>query len=460
MFELLLILIPLVLIAALSKSPRLNVYRPEECVVIDNKWIPCDGKKCGLGKYVRGGHNICPHYNLKVKYPNLAIEWHQKNLKGPEEYLPHSGQIVWWKCCKAKCECHEWSAEINSRTKGFGCPFCNPINPIPCIHYNFKVYFPELTIQWHPKNPEGPENYTPYSHTEVWWKCDKDPCGCHEWPAIINSRAQGNGCPFCNSTCPIPCIHYNLKVYFPDLVIQWHPKNPKGPENYTPHSEQIVWWKCDKAKCECHEWPAVIKSRTKENGTGCPFCSHTNTRPCIHNNFKIYCDPKLIIEWDPSNPDRPEDYALHSHKKVRWICKENSYHKWNSVISARVYRSGCPHCFAIRKGLGYSKASIEWMQLIEVKENIKIQYIEPEKGIPEYKVEGVGKVDGYCKENNTIYEFHGDFWHGNPNMFNLEDFNRVNGKKFGDLYKKTIERDNKIRSLGYNLVVKWETDLE
>jgi len=29
---------------------------------------------------------------------------------------------------------------------------------------------------------------------------------------------------------------------------------------------------------------------------------------------------------------------------------------------------------------------------------------------------------------------------------------------FGELYKRTLVRDNKIRELGYNLVIRWETE--
>jgi len=72
----------------------------------------------------------------------------------------------------------------------------------------------------------------------------------------------------------------------------------------------------------------------------------------------------------------------------------------------------------------------------------------------------IGRVDGFCKETNTVYEFHGDFWHGNPNRYPPdEEHPMIRGKTYEDLYEKTLLRDQKIRDLGYNLVVKWETDL-
>lgn len=72
----------------------------------------------------------------------------------------------------------------------------------------------------------------------------------------------------------------------------------------------------------------------------------------------------------------------------------------------------------------------------------------------------IGKyiVDGFDPLTNTIYEFNGDFWHGNPSKYNPSDINYVNNMKFGDLYEKTLVKENYLRSLGYNVVSIWESD--
>lgn len=77
--------------------------------------------------------------------------------------------------------------------------------------------------------------------------------------------------------------------------------------------------------------------------------------------------------------------------------------------------------------------------------------------IREYKIPGTKfRADGYCKETNTIYEFYGDYWHGNPEIYNPEDINEVNGKTMGELYQNTIERERKLAQLGYVLISMWE----
>lgn len=89
-------------------------------------------------------------------------------------------------------------------------------------------------------------------------------------------------------------------------------------------------------------------------------------------------------------------------------------------------------------------------------EGIRIQHALSPGG--EYRVTGIGKVDGYCHETNTVYEYYGDFWHGNPCKFDPKNYNPISGKRYGDLYQATITRDHKIKAMGYNLAIKWESE--
>ena len=46
-------------------------------------------------------------------------------------------------------------------------------------------------------------------------------------------------------------------------------------------------------------------------------------------------------------------------------------------------------------------------------------------------------VHGYCNETNTIYQFHGCFFHGCRKCFDGEDINKVNGDRFYVLRERT-----------------------
>ena len=54
---------------------------------------------------------------------------------------------------------------------------------------------PDLAKEWnYEKNGNlKPEHFAANSNKKAWWKCKKG----HEWQAIINSRNNGVGCPYC-----------------------------------------------------------------------------------------------------------------------------------------------------------------------------------------------------------------------------------------------------------------------
>ena len=67
-------------------------------------------------------------------------------------------------------------------------------------------------------------------------------------------------------------------------------------------------------------------------------------------------------------------------------------------------------------------------------------------------------VDGYCAATNTIYQFHGCFFHGCRNCFDGEDFNKVTGDRFYLLREKTQRTTQLFRDFGYLVIEKWECD--
>ena len=110
----------------------------------------------------------------------------------------------------------------------------------------------------------------------------------------------------------------------------------------------------------------------------------------------------------------------------------------------------------IRQYTNYSYKCIQWLESIIQSDNIHIRHAI---NGGEYQIPGTRyKADGYCKETNTIYEFHGDYWHGNPNVYDSNIINESTRCTMGDLYRKTLLKEEKIKELGYNLVVRWEND--
>jgi hypothetical protein len=196
-----------------------------------------------------------------VLFPQIAEQWnYSKNEeKIPEQYLPKSGQKVWWKCTKS----HEWEAQIASRThNGRDCPYC--AGKRASSDNNLQIKHPEIAAQWlHEKN-EGlnPNDFTPGSDKAVWWECKKG----HQWKANIKTRTKGRGCPYCSGN--YVSKENSLASRFPKVADEWHLKlnGNLTPSDFTGRSGKKVWWRCK----EGHEWEAKISHRT--NGSGCPEC--------------------------------------------------------------------------------------------------------------------------------------------------------------------------------------------
>ena len=67
-------------------------------------------------------------------------------------------------------------------------------------------------------------------------------------------------------------------------------------------------------------------------------------------------------------------------------------------------------------------------------------------------------VDGYCEATQTVWEYLGDFWHGNPAIYTADQVNQVTGKTMSELYQKTVFRLQEIVSLNFKVVYIWEND--
>lgn len=196
---------------------------------------------------------------------------------------------------------------------------------------------PDLAKEWHPTKNSSltPNDVTFGSGKKVWWQCSRR----HEWQAVISSRNQGMGCPYCSGQRPT--AERNFAAVFPELLREWNwERNAnKGPECYTPRAGSKVWWKCEKG----HEWQATISNRTRGfKNTACPFCSN---RRLHEDNSLTAVRPDLAKQMHPTKNGTltGKDIVAGGHRKLWWVCKHG--HEWQATVKARVLsESGCPKC--------------------------------------------------------------------------------------------------------------------
>lgn len=181
------------------------------------------------------------------------------------------------------------------------------------------------------------------------------------------------------------------------------------------------------------------------NGQICKLCSIENRK----DTTKTFISKANIIH------DNKYDYSkvhyICTSKKVTILCKIHG--EFKQTPANHLKKRNCPKCVICY----YSKQQIEWLNFVSKYYNIYIQHAENE-GELYIEQNGIKKVDGYCKETNTIYEYHGNYWHGNPKIYNPENINFRVKKKYGELYNETIKKEEKIKNAGYNLIVMWESE--
>ena len=270
--------------------------------------------------------------DLGTVNPQLAAEWNNSKNGSlfPRDVTEKSNKRVFWKCKKG----HEWSARINDRSKGNGCPYCAGRRPI-VGETDLETVNPKLAAEWdYSKNgTKTPRDFTAYSNKKMVWKCKEG----HEWLASIHRRSEGTGCPFCEGQRAI-AGETDLETVNPLLAAQWH-KEKNGnltPRNVCPNSIKKVWWRCERG----HEWESTVNNRTK--GNGCPYCS--GRKPIVGETDLLTTNPILAKEWNAEKNGNitPRDVSAYSNKKMWWIC--NSGHEWEATVNSRSVGNGCPYC--------------------------------------------------------------------------------------------------------------------
>lgn len=244
---------------------------------------------------------------------------------------------------------------------------------------------------------------------------------------------RGRGCRKCGTAISSASIRKDT-AYFIDTCSKVHNnKYDYSKSIYTGMNEKIS------IICPIH---GIFNQLAHAHclGRGCAKCGIMNSRP---NRMTI----DGFLEKAQNVHGNKYDYSLVSYQsyndKVVIICRKHG--EFNQRPSIHLTGAGCPKCSKI-----ISKLEIEWLDYIGVPEEYRQQ---------KRKINGkLYKMYACIDDTKTVYEFYGDFWHGNPGIFDPNDENGANHKLFRDLYEKTISKEEELKSHGYNIVSIWEND--
>ena len=167
---------------------------------------------------------------------------------------------------------------------------------------------------------------------------------------------------------------------------------------------------------------------------------------CVKENRKLSVDEFLskANEVHSNKYDYSESKINFVNNKIKIIChKHGSF--WQRTGPHIYAKHGCPNCSKI-----ISKSETEWLDYIKLPYEFRNKHlkINNKSFFP----------DGFDPVSNTLYEYYGDYWHGNLKIYDPNQFNKLNKITFKDLHLKTMDREEFIKSHGYNIVSIWESE--
>tara|TARA_R100000951_G_scaffold106264_1_gene100729 strand:+ start:1 stop:876 length:876 start_codon:yes stop_codon:yes gene_type:complete len=170
---------------------------------------------------------------------------------------------------------------------------------------------------------------------------------------------------------------------------------------------------------------------------------------------EYYCRPSMA-KYYIVNLEKYQDRPIYEDEEY-----DNPRYRYSVILSrAGSWKGNKEKLFyAGADKKNYSRNGVAWIKHMSKLTGNQIQHAENGK---EFKItvneNHFYLADGYCKKTNTVYEFNGDYWHGNPAVYDADDINKTTKTTFGDLYKKTLEKEDTLKRMGFNVVSIWEKD--
>lgn len=426
-----------------------NKKKPQGCPKCGKE--SCAAKlKMKFETFIEKAMNIEQHKNSdgshKYGYSHLKKNW-EKDYKNQNEKIS-----IYCNTCKIY-----FQQPSGDHLDGHGCPNCAII-----IRSN-KMRKPEETFFKQCKEIHINENGTSkYKYISSYTGKDnkiKYECPYHGvQEQIANDHVRGHGCRDCYFDT-ISERHIITKTDYLSKIEDLN-NNLLNHYDFSNIKNNLKLGDEITIKCKYKNKDIIIKANTLlYERIHCSWCKYGRSKRCAKSQEMLNQFIERAMNIDKhKNPDGSHKY---SYEKSKWYGYENYIEIYCYKCKKIFYQTAYNHlnygCSGCCKG-NYSYKQIMFLKLYSLINNINIQHAE---NGGEYIISNSKyKADGYCKETNTIIEFHGDFWHGNPKIYNTNQINQVNKKTFGELYNKTIKKEDFIKEQGYNLVVIWERDFD
>lgn len=172
-------------------------------------------------------------------------------------------------------------------------------------------------------------------------------------------------------------------------------------------------------------------------GNSCSTCSQKKK----HTTESFIEIAKTVFEEDKF------DYSqvVYVNNKVPVTIKCSKGHTFKCAPSNHFNGKGCPDC-AMKRYI--SAGETEWLNSLAIPVENRNVWIN---------VKGQ-RFNADALINATIYEYYGDYWHGNLTRFKPELINHKSKMTMQEHHDHTLEREDILREAGYVVVTMWESD--
>jgi hypothetical protein len=175
-------------------------------------------------------------------------------------------------------------------------------------------------------------------------------------------------------------------------------------------------------------------------GKGCKACANNKGRKTAE---------QFIAEAKKIHGEK-YNYAnvnyVNNATNVEIICPTHGAF-WQLPFQHTNLKSGCSECIKnIRVSIGEKK----WLDKMGVPEDDLHRQVYINLNGKKMWVDGLNE--------NTVYEYLGDYWHGNPNLYSGSEINKSAKKSYGELYDETLQRFSNLEKQGYIVKYIWESE--
>jgi hypothetical protein len=248
------------------------------------------------------------------------------------------------------------------------------------------------------------------------------------WQRPQQHIASIHGCNLCSPTCGAAIT----KQQFIDKSISKHgDKFDYSKVVFTGVKKQVI------IICPMHG--EFLQIAEKHFYYGCSACARNK-----RSTTEKFIEEAKLIHGDKYDYSKVEYKSR--HRSVWIICP--SHGGWSQSPGNHLTGRGCKYC-----SIGNaSKKEQNWLDKMGLPNDSKHRNVRLILEDGSYYI-----VDGCIPNSNVVYEFNGDFWHGNPAVFDLEKMNEKSHRTFGELFEKTIMKIRALRKAGYKVITIWES---